>query len=297
MKYEKIQQLVRYIPFDDDYFNSVREDTEFIDSIQSKNIAKFIRSYYDVRFGWNFVKYLIRNKKNLPHIVDEPYIERAYNFERFGVPDPAIMQAIAFNAKECKEIDTILQSFLVIEDIDFKTIADQVGIYEDAVKAYEALFFNVIDRAEESAWLASIIYPESRFVEMSPTYVQDAGYQWLLKRSGYNNGLEAAAHFSGMRTAINTDMVNASQKMENALMINGYLLATNGFVNQREAQGIHHAKTIISAEKQGGNQSGPVDEATGELGEYIFDELNKYGIEVGHKRLEQRKLIESEKEE
>ena len=296
MEFSKIQRLVKYIPFEDPYFDTVRDETNFIDSVQSKNIAKFVRAYYDFRFGWNFVKFLIRNKKNLPQIKNEPYLERAYRFERYGIEDTAILEAIACNFQEFSQIDSILQSFLVVDDIDFGTVASKTGLAEDTVRAYEALFFNILDRAKETAWLASIVYPESRFVEMSPNYVKDAGFHWLLKRSGYNNGLDVAAHFAGLRSGLSTDMVNASHKMENALMINGYLLATNGYANQKDAQGLFHAKTIISAEKQGGTQSGVEDEATGELSESIFTELNKYGMEVGLQRLEHRKEIENENE-
>lgn len=281
------------MPIKDPYFDVVKSSEIFTGTQQSTAIAKFIRAYKDVSFGWNLVRYLVRNKLELPSIENDEYIVRAYRFERYGIMDDAIFAAIAFNADELKEIRAILQSCLVVENVDIKEIAEKLGINEDSIRAYESLFYNVIDRSKEAAWLATIIYPETRFVEMSPTYVQDAGHQWLLKRSGYNNGFETVAHFSGLRTNMNRDMSNAASKMENALMVNGYLLATNGYINQRDAQGIFHAKTIISAEKQGGNQQVMADDGPGDLGLSIFTELEKYGNTTGLAKLDLRNQLTS----
>lgn len=296
MHYNDIRNLSSLIPFRDEYFDVVRHDLSLIQSNQSNAIAKFICTYKDVKFGWNFIKFLIRNKKNLPSFVDNEYIYRAYNFERYGIPDISIIEAIAFDSGECGTMGSMLQSFLLIDEISFSDIAQRLGISLDVVLAYESLFFNVSDRKKEAAWLASIVYPETRFVEMSPNYVTETNYDWLLKRSGYNNGLEAVTHFSGLRSKMTVDISNAATKMENALMVNGYLLATNGYVNQHNAQGIFHAKTIIAAEKQSGNAASAVtNDFTGEMGSYVLDELIKFGMDTGLKQLTLQKTLNGDK--
>jgi len=294
MTHTQIKGFAKLIPISNPYFDSVRGDVSSMQSSQAVSIIKADRAYSDLQFGWNFIKYLAGLKDTHNAFVsDNEYLTRAYNFERYGVEDEDIMMAVLYTLPSRRHFAAALKSSLLIEDVTFEGISEKMGIPVGTVKAFEQLFFNILDRAEESLWLANVVYPEGRLVETLNDYHKNESLSMLLQRSGYNNGMDSVEYFAGLRSNQLTsgDMANASAKMENAIMINGFLLATNGFINQRDAPGINSAKAIINAEKQGGTQNEQQDDFTGSLSDSIFTELDRYKEGETRQLLANRKQI------
>lgn len=296
MDFKTIQEVVKAMPFNDDYFQeSHYHQYGGSESSQANNIQKFVTAYRDLKFGWNFIRFLLRTGNEFPpELMSYEYLYRAYKFEKHGTNDPDIMMAISFDHPSHDYFSTLLQSFLLVEDIDIDYIVKKTSFSKSTILAFEGLFFNVLSRNEEHAWLASQVYPSTRFVEMKADYATKECFSKLLMRAGYNSGLEHVEYFSGLRNDLLTtgDMVNAASKMENALMINGYMLATSGYLNTQGSSGIHHARTLIAAEKQGGSpEAGNEDLGLISMGESLLGELGHYGENVATERLEARKQL------
>jgi hypothetical protein len=276
MTFDEIETFVQAIPIANPYFDCVRGDLSGVQSNHALSIVKSNRAYRDLQFGWTIVRYLSDNSDSeIMDMTDNEFIVRAYNFENFGTKDKAIERAVMYTLPSRQHFSSTIKSCLLVEGITYEEISEKLGIELDTVRAFDQLFFNVTDRIKEALWLADVVYPETRFVEAMDNYHKNESFSMMLQRAGYNNGIEAVQFFSGLRSSILTsgDMANAAGKMENALMINGFLLATNGFINQRDATGIHNARTIINAEKQGGNQNESSEDITGTLGESIYGSL------------------------
>lgn len=289
----RIQELVKFIPEESEYFQGLSLFDGIVDSVRVNEVNKFLLAYKDLKFGWHFVRYLVKYDRDLPAFVDEEYIYRAYNFERYGVYDQDIIHIISLNHPANRNYADIIESMLLVKNVDIDDIVNQTGLPRAVVEGYEQLYFNVLDRKDELLWLSNIVYPESRFIEMFESYINNESLGMLLKRCGYNNGLEDVLYFSGLRTDIlNSDnRVEMANRLESAIMTNGYFLARNGFINQRGATGLHNAKFLISATKQGGQDMGDEDVyGAGNMGESILNELMEFKAEETKAILRSRQL-------
>jgi hypothetical protein len=280
MTWKEMKSCVAFMPKEDPYFETIQGSLNCAESSAVVRSLKFGRAYGDLQFGWNFAKYLSRLHIDfVPSLHEHPILNRAYKLERFGTEDEELEEAVMYTLPSKRYFSDALKSYLLIENITFKEIADRTGVRESVIKLFEKLFFNTLDRRSEALWLANVVYPETRWPEAFDRYTANESFGMLLQRCGYQNGIDDVDFFVGMRKNAKLkdgDMLNAAKKMENMLMINGYLLATNGFVNQRDATGVHSAKTIINAEKHGGNQSEVQDDFTESLSDSIFNRLDDY---------------------
>ena len=162
--------------------------------------------------------------------------------------------------------------------VPYKTLEKAYGISKEVFEAYEQLFFNIRDRKNEALFIANLVYPDTRYVELSDNYLKEEDKGKLLIRSAYNNGLGDAAYFMGLKTLDNITIsglnsVDAASQLEAAIMVNGLFLARNGALNSRNS-GVAQARNILIAAKQGGqdtmNQDG---EGIGSLGEIAMQAL------------------------
>jgi hypothetical protein len=296
VKAERIRELSQHIPNGAEYF-SMFPAIGVIDSNQSGWINKFVICYKDLSFGYNFVRSLVKSKKRLPPIVRERYIREAYRFETTGKSDPCIVNAYMYYHPSNQYFKNLIESFLLVEDITFEEIAKRTGIPANVIAAYEQLFFNIADRKKEAAFIASVVYPESRIVETDEGYLKNESREMLLKRSAYNNGAEDLGFFLGLRSNYLKfeNSVEMAEKLESAIMANGLYLARNGFLNQRSATGVQNAKNIISASKQGGQDNELKDtDGIGSIGGSFMDAYMASNEKTVNGYVDARKKMDSD---
>ena len=166
------------------------------------------------------------------------------------------------------------------------------------MRIYEKLFFNVRDRKKEALYISSIVYPNTRMVEVMDNYTKTEDFGKILLRSAYNNGIEDAMYFSGLKieSFVNSDQtlaVEMAQKLETAIMANAYFLARNGFLGGRN-NGIGHAKGLLIAAKQSGMDTNKEDTEGmgGTMGEDMMKSLLSIKGPEMQKKLEMYKSIE-----
>lgn len=272
MTFERIQQLIALLPDNSSYFREV-----LAYSPQLTAVNKFLCAYKDLAFGYHIVQAYVKDNVILSPYIDEQIIYDAYMFERFGEYNEDIIHAISFTHPSNKNMEDALKA-AIISSHSFEDISRIYGLPVGMIKAYEQLFFNVRDRKNEALFIANLVYPHTKFVELNENYLKEEDKGRLLMRSAYNNGLEDAAYFIGLKNMENLmvsgmSSVDAASQLESAIMVNGLFLARNGGMNAKTS-GLGQAKGILIAAKQGGQDTGNMDmEGVGSLGDLAMQAL------------------------
>jgi len=262
MDFSRIYELCNLIPEDSNYFSGLNSVTS-VDTTQDHAVCKFLLSYKDLSFGYRLVRSFITSGKRMPVTIADDSLRRLYNFERYRLDDYHVLKTLALRDKSNIYAQNVLEALLITPNITIEDISKETGLEAEVVRLYEELFFNVLDRKHESMLIGEIVYPEHRLVEMFDNYLRNESLGAILKRTGYNNGVEDVLFLAGMRSSSN--VLNASNiteqavKLETAIMANGYFLARNGFLSQRNAVGVNNARNLIAASKQGGAESAEED--------------------------------------
>lgn len=272
MTFERIRELIDYLPLTSSYFKEVLNYTAQVTAVN-----KFMCAYKDLSFGYKFIKALIKDNIKLPAAVSEDYLRELYFFEKFGdTSNQDVIFAISLNHPSSQTMADSIKAFLITDE-SFDKIEKITGIPKRVLECFEQLFFNIRDRKNESLFIASKVYPNTRMVETQDDYLKTESFGNLILRSAYNNGLEDAAYFSGLKMANSvlnekSSAVSALQ-LEAAIMANAYFLAKNGMINQRH-NALSSAKGLLIAAKQGGAETTENDnEGITSLGESIWDAI------------------------
>jgi len=299
MNANRIQYLAQFIPDDSDYFRYSLTGFGEQTSNHQRKIDRFLVSYRDLSFGYHFVRALIKCKCEIPPDVDEQELIDFYWFERTGDPRGKIVETLALHHPSAHFIENAIQA-LLLTDASFDEVSNTTGISADVLRSYERLFFNVRDRREESLFIANVVYPEHRLVETMEGYTREADFSALLKRSAYNNGIDDVAYFIGLRVegveaSHQTSAREMASRLESSIMANGYYLARNGFINQRSANGVASARSLLVAAKQGGDDNSEKDSfGASTIGDSLVQELQQVKGGQMRERIEQQqdKLLE-----
>jgi hypothetical protein len=196
-----------------------------------------------------------------------------------------------------QSIQTTLHAMLVHPEADMDKISRQMMIPKDVLQCYEKLFFNVLDRRTECAWLASVVFPNTRLVEVFADYAKKTGMGSLLMRSGYTLNVTETAYWAGLPNDLMETYKNSGEmagKFEAVMMASGYITAKLGMLNQSShvaAAGIGHARNLLAAAKQGGQTTGDNDPLEG-LSKTLSDEINL----VKRRQLQYSQVLEIEVE-
>lgn len=255
------------------------------------DIEEFAVKYKDLSVGWKFINKLVELDMDFPAFVsgDDLYLYDAY----LHVLDPSRYRqehiAMARYIASDHAMHAPVNALLMCSNMTYKSMAAELGIAEKALIAYEKLFFNVIDRHMDHMFIRNVVYPDGRLVEMYENYLENEDLGRLLMRAGYNNGKDDVMHFAGFRSGLLDSLANQNMpvKLESVIMANGYILAKNGWANQRDhAVGVISARNLIAAAKHGG-QDQQQDNAFARFGEVLIDEI----IDVKGAEAESRPML------
>lgn len=226
----------------------------------------WVDCYRNPRFPWLFIRHLIRHKlpfpADLPVNAETILLRKAYNMERGLHLDHDILQALALCSPKMTWERGVVQGTLLVRGMDTKKALERVGIPVALALTYERLFFNVLDRGEDTLYILPQVYPDGRHSEFFDGAVVREDVGRLLKRAGFRNGLDDLLWMIGHKDS--DDFYNANLKngdiprlLEAMTMTNGYLLARNGFAFQSGSSmpAVSAARGMINAAKQGGAQA------------------------------------------
>lgn len=142
-------------------------------------------------------------------------------------------------------------------DKHIKDIAENTGLPEQTVEAFEQLFYNMFDRADDAAFYhASEAYPETRLIELREDYAETTSFVDLMKRAGYNEGdVDMLYWMAGVGDKTYLAKVAAAEdnesKLTKLLITNAMILARTGSINAR-SPGLSRSTALLNAARQAG---------------------------------------------
>ena len=228
-----------------------------------RSIAKFSLAYRELAYGWKVATYFARHHQPFPAVTykEDVVVYQAYlaqcDFRQYATEAIKTAYSIA-GEHERRHTKWTLEAALIAKEATLENVSDNLKLPPSVVSTYEKLFFNVLDRKKESTFLAQVVYPDTRLVEMFDRYLTREGLGNLLMRAGYNNGIQDVLYMAGFGGDLLAKMgsENPSMQLEARIMGNGFLLARNGWLNQRaDSTGLIHAKGLLQSAKMAGEQT------------------------------------------
>ena len=255
-----IARLAWYLPKNTAPAGSyVLDDNLGIDKERAQLIMHYAYQHKNLQFGWDFAKYFAEHiKAPFPAFLHgyDQFIWRAYKFLQ-GYEDPVIAGAVALCAPGYTTLRGNIQDLLVNDQVEnYQYIADKLGIPLTTVVAYEKLFFNIFDRRKEHAFIAELVYPEGRMVEVMKDYLEKTGIATLMLRAGYKHNPDVALYLMGIgeHPYKNFDASVGAMELDKMFMQDGILYAAAGLQNVDNAVPLKNARLSIQAGKMGNNE-------------------------------------------
>src|SRR5262249_35385239 len=146
----------------------------------------------------------------------------------------------------------IIEALLIHPTETVKKTSERLNIARHVVQAFQDLFFDIEGRRDDRLFIASLVYPQSRLVEMHENYTRSESLEVMLLRAGYDKGPDYVTYLAGVDNLLVAQ--NASKeavaKLEANIMANAYILSQTGFLNSN-GPGLAHARQLMAAAKQG----------------------------------------------
>jgi len=289
MRADTIARLAWYMPRDEKLINTLAD--EDVCSIPEKRIADILHyanCHKDLQFGWNFAKELAKEGYPFPAILrgDDLFVWRAYNFIK-GNEDPTIAGALSLTSSDKIHIANIIRALLITKNATCSFVSYKLGIPEDIIKAYEKLFFNILDRKEDHVFIANLVYPHGRTVEAMEDYLEQTGIGEILLRAGHTKGSVHVLYAAGIgdNPFSKEDAASGADKLDRMFMADGCMYAGLGWLHQRRnAIPITNARLSIQAGKMGrgeGQQGADIFD----VGSVVRSELVSMGEKMNDARL------------
>lgn len=244
---------------------------------------RFALVYRRPDFGWHFSKLLAEQELNFPGVVDEGdrvlFRSFCYHVNRNRYRNQSVTRALGLTHKSFQAQKAVVDSLLLSPDSTVEEVARHTQLDVETLRAYERLFFNVLDRKADALYIMRIVYPEGRVVEFMHNYLNQSSMEPMLRRVGHRDGVMHVLYQAGISNDLvdNLAASSSTQQMEDLLMANGYVMARAGLLNQEQAvvPGIFHAQRLLAAGKVGGEDTGST--SLPQLwGAAISDELRTY---------------------
>jgi hypothetical protein len=176
----------------------------------------------------------------------------------------AVQEAYSLFSEDRNKTDrNIMQAALITHSEEPRALGARLGISGDVVEAYDALFYNVYDRKADHMFLRNLVYPMTRLEEQLDEYLTKGNLGTQLLRIGYNKDLDTVLFFAGFRADIMRGINDqqASALFKRAIMVQGLMLAENGFLNYtRHHPTIVSAKAIVQSGLIGGGEQSSTDD-------------------------------------
>ena len=252
--------------------------------------ALYLSHRHNPAFGWFYASELVRRGLEYSRSIegDDHWLWEAY-LHCLGSNH---IQEVSFAQDICErnggEMEqAVLKGLLLGRDATVESVAEMMRYPVRVVGAYERLFFNVLDRKDDEIYIANIVYPHGRIVEFFDEHPRNTVLTDLIVRAGFNNGPEDVLYLAGLRSDMlaNLQKGDVSAKLEGLTIANGYVLARNGWQNQkRDSTGLSRAQALLASSKQNHipQMNSPF---TVNIGESLLGELTKVKRQEAKDRL------------
>ena len=243
--------------------------------------AHFMRAYNNPAFGWHAASVLHRSgTPDFPVFPERKlrWVHLAWlqlcrpDLYRYDQRFEPVRQALQIHTqRENEDTRGFLEAALMTSQGTAEELGQRIGWPALAIEAYDALFWNVRDRQADKLFLRNVVYPNTRLEELIEDYLPKGNLNKVLLRMGYNKDLDTVMHFAGFG---GNDFIGgmsctqATDMFQREVMVQGYLLASNGFLNyEKQHVSMTAARSLLQAAKIGGADTG------GETSAGIFAEV------------------------
>jgi hypothetical protein len=137
-------------------------------------------------------------RRPLPVTVYESELLRAYCYLRYRNGDQDVRAAFELRRQQNGARCILLECLLLRGEWTEGAIARKLSLTEAAIRIYGTLFWGVRDRLDDRIYVNTLVYPESRQVELVPGYYQKERPRNLALRLAVGCGPEAAEEYLGM---------------------------------------------------------------------------------------------------
>lgn len=246
MRAQTIAQLSWLVPHSDEVVAQAAQISTPVQQERVETIIHYAHCHKNLQFGWDFATIIAQDDSIVfPAILhgDDLYVWRAYNFLK-GQDDPVIQAALALTLQDNGILAAQIKALLVTDDVTTGFIAKKLGIHEQTIKAFEKLFFNVLDRKADHAFLAQVVYPEGRLVESAEDYIERTGMSDILLRAGFTRGVDHILYAMGLQDNPygKKDVHDIANTLDKTFLADGCMFAAMGWANQK-----HNARPILNA--------------------------------------------------
>lgn len=223
---------------------------------------RFLLQYRSLNFGWQYAQTAARHPDEVPVLASylscgDQVVFRAYLYHRFGYAYEDISGAKALLTSTMSSTRAMLEGLLICSDATLENSASRCGLPLPVVRAYEKLFFNILDRKEDISFIQHVVYPHGRMIEMVDGYLFSTPLGDIIRRAGYTNGANDVRYLMGAApdAVAALEQAGDSRKLESLILSLGMVMARNGGLHQPGLPGVSHARQIITAGKLGGNEA------------------------------------------
>lgn len=247
--------------------DTLRRHKEF-EPLHDASKARFMAKYTQTGFGWHVALQYANRGLEFPMRLTgrDQWVYRAYllRLNPRKYLDDNIMEAyhLAKFVNGAPNLKQHLKAMLLsFNDTDnayqhLQKVSRKTGVSLETLDAFEILFFNVIDRRGDYAYLVQEVYPETRIPEMDENYMRNSTHEDLIKRVAYNHrDIDLTAYMAGFGDHTYMKKLAASDDREaeltRFLMGNGLMLAHTSLLNQRTI-GMNRATSLLAAARQSG---------------------------------------------
>ena len=220
----------------------------------------FCQIHLNPSFGWHTARAFARARTTFPLVAigRDRWLFRAYllHLNPNGHSDLSVREA--YNISRQPSTSAKLKAMLITGlgdpiDAHLDIVAAKSGIPRPTVEAFEVLFFNVLDRHQDGAYISHIVYPDGRAVELKEDYFETTPIPDLLLRVAYNKrDIDLVARLSGMDASCCAkelaSLQNAGSELEKHIMANALLIGEIWLLNQPSV-GMQRAIALLTAKR------------------------------------------------
>jgi hypothetical protein len=155
---------------------------------------------FDPKLGWNIVSAYAESDLEMPHLVIEHSIQRAFDWLCRDYYHAAIVEARALANPANQAQADLVRALLLCNDISIEDIAKLLKVPADVVYYFDQLMFNVRDRLDEPVYIHHVLHSPTGRAFSSETEKREAeDPDLVLMRTGYLHGATTVLRQAGLR--------------------------------------------------------------------------------------------------
>jgi len=255
MNESRIEQLLETLPSRAPYVMRIPRDLSLRGFPAETDLYAYALN--DPAFGCGYIRSFLDLKLTLPTIVYESQLVRPYCYSRYKNDDEDVRRAFELHKDRQSVRSILLDCMLVRAEYDYPSIGKKLHLTEASIDIYGTLFWDVRGRLNDRFYINTLVYPESRQVELVPGYAQKESPRNLALRITVDSGLNAAEEFLGLCTeGTGGGRAEQAEAFAAKALSTGNFLAKMGLLHQK-LPGLDTARAVRRSMRSDGKQRLP----------------------------------------